>query len=47
VSAAGELEGGRAPDFSGVTDSGETLKLASLHGKTIVLFFYPKDDTAG
>jgi peroxiredoxin Q/BCP len=47
VSAAGDLEGGRAPDFSGITDSGETLRLASFHGKTIVLFFYPKDDTPG
>jgi peroxiredoxin Q/BCP len=47
VSAAGDLEGGRAPDFSGITDSGETLKLASFHGKTVVLFFYQKDDTPG
>ena len=27
--------------------AGETLKLASLHGQTVVLFFYPKDDTPG
>ena len=47
MSAAGDLEGGRAPDFSGITDTGETLKLSSLHGQTVVLFFYPKDDTPG
>jgi thioredoxin-dependent peroxiredoxin len=47
VSAAGDLEGGRAPDFSGITDGGETLKLSSFHGHTVVLFFYPKDDTPG
>jgi thioredoxin-dependent peroxiredoxin len=47
VSAAGDLEGGRAPDFSGTTDTGETLKLSSLRGRTVVLFFYPKDDTSG
>ena len=47
MSAASDLEGGRAPDFSGTTDAGETLKLSALHGKTVVLFFYPKDDTPG
>ena len=47
MTAPGELEGGRAPDFSALTDTGETLKLASLKGKTVVLFFYPKDDTSG
>ena len=47
MSAASDLEGGRAPDFSGITDTGETLKLSSLHGKTVVLFFYPRDDTPG
>jgi len=39
--------GKRAPDFTAKTDSDEMLKLSSLRGKTIVLFFYPKDDTAG
>ena len=39
--------GTRAPDFTAKTDSDEMLKLSSLRGKTIVLFFYPKDDTAG
>jgi thioredoxin-dependent peroxiredoxin len=47
MSAAGDLEGARAPDFSGVTDTGETLELSSLRGRAVVLFFYPKDDTSG
>lgn len=39
--------GKRAPDFTATTDADETLKLSSLRGKPVVLFFYPKDDTAG
>jgi peroxiredoxin Q/BCP len=34
-----------APAFTAVTDADEPLKLASLRGKPVVLFFYPKDDT--
>jgi peroxiredoxin Q/BCP len=36
-----------APDFTLQTDADEPLTLSSLHGKTVVLFFYPKDDTPG
>jgi thioredoxin-dependent peroxiredoxin len=39
--------GKRAPDFTAITDADERLKLSSLRGKVVVLFFYPKDDTAG
>ena len=39
--------GQRAPDFSAPTDAGETLRLSSLRGRWVVLFFYPKDDTSG
>lgn len=39
--------GGKAPDFTLPTDADQTLKLSSLRGKPVVLFFYPKDDTAG
>ena len=40
-------EGKPAPDFELATDSGETVKLSSLRGKPVVLYFYPKDDTPG
>jgi peroxiredoxin Q/BCP len=36
-----------APVFTLATDTGELLKLSTLRGKTIVLYFYPKDDTTG
>lgn len=39
-------EGDKAPDFDLPTDSGR-VSLAALKGKTVVLFFYPKDDTPG
>jgi thioredoxin-dependent peroxiredoxin len=37
----------KAPDFDLPTESGEALALSSLKGKTVVLYFYPKDDTSG
>ena len=40
-------EGDVAPDFELPTDSGGTVKLSSLRGKPVVLYFYPKDDTPG
>jgi peroxiredoxin Q/BCP len=40
-------EGLPAPDFSLVSDAGEAVSLSSLKGKHVVLYFYPKDDTAG
>ena len=40
-------EGKPAPDFELTSDSGETVSLASLRGKPVVLYFYPKDDTPG
>ena len=36
-----------APDFTAVTDTGETVKLSDYRGKRVVLYFYPKDDTSG
>lgn len=40
-------EGDKAPDFSLPTDSGKTVKLSDFKGKTVVLYFYPKDMTPG
>jgi len=39
--------GKKAPDFAAPTDSGTELKLSSLRGRVVVLYFYPKDDTPG
>ena len=40
-------EGDKAPDFDLETDEGGRISLASLKGKNVVLFFYPKDNTSG
>jgi peroxiredoxin Q/BCP len=40
-------EGQPAPEFELESDTGETVKLSSLRGKPVVLYFYPKDDTPG
>lgn len=39
--------GGPAPEFSLPADDGTTVSLTGLRGKTVVLYFYPKDDTSG
>lgn len=39
--------GTTAPDFTVKDTDGETVKLSDLKGKTVVLYFYPKDDTPG
>jgi thioredoxin-dependent peroxiredoxin len=39
--------GTKAPAFSAKDDQGNTVTLAGLKGKTVVLYFYPKDDTSG
>lgn len=36
-----------APDFTVKDTSGNTVKLSDFKGKTVVLYFYPKDDTPG
>ncbi len=41
------VEGSKAPAFDLPTDGGGRVRLADLAGKTVVLYFYPKDDTAG
>lgn len=40
-------EGAKAPAFSVESDSGEKVSLKDFKGKTVVLYFYPKDDTPG
>lgn len=40
-------EGSKAPDFTLPTQDGTKLKLSSLKGAPVVLYFYPKDDTPG
>jgi peroxiredoxin Q/BCP len=39
--------GNRAPSFTLPTDGGGKIALKDLKGKTVVLYFYPKDDTSG
>jgi peroxiredoxin Q/BCP len=39
-------EGAAAPDFQLESASGQ-IRLADFKGKTLVLYFYPKDDTTG
>jgi thioredoxin-dependent peroxiredoxin len=42
------LEAGEAaPDFTLPDQDGEDLSLADLHGRTVVLYFYPRADTPG
>jgi peroxiredoxin Q/BCP len=36
-----------APDFTLLSDSGESTSLSDFKGQTVVLYFYPKDDTTG
>ena len=36
-----------APDFTTTDDGGKTVSLSDFKGKTVVLYFYPKDDTPG
>lgn len=40
-------EGDTAPDFTLPRDGGTDVTLSGLRPKTVVLFFYPKDDTSG
>jgi len=40
-------EGDRAPDFSAATNGGGRISLADLKGKSVILYFYPKDNTPG
>jgi peroxiredoxin Q/BCP len=39
--------GAPAPEFNLPASTGETINLADLRGRPVVLYFYPKDDTPG
>ncbi len=39
--------GTAAPDFDAPTSKGANLKLSSLRGKSVILYFYPKAFTSG
>ena len=39
--------GDKAPNFSAADETGRTWSLKALKGKTVVLYFYPKDNTPG
>jgi peroxiredoxin Q/BCP len=43
---SGPGEGDKAPDFDLATAEGP-VRLADFEGRTLVLYFYPKDDTSG
>ena len=40
-------EGVKAPNFSGLDQNGNTVKLSDFSGKTLIVYFYPKDNTPG
>ena len=40
-------EGAKAPAFTLVSHDGTKVRLSSLRGKPVVLYFYPRDDTPG
>lgn len=43
-----ELAAGvKAPDFTASDETGRVWSLKALKGKTVVLYFYPKDNTPG
>jgi len=41
------LENLAVPDFQAPATGGKTFRLADKHGKPLVIYFYPKDNTPG
>jgi len=40
-------EGTPAPQFEGTDAEGNVIRLSNYHGKKVILYFYPKDNTPG
>jgi len=40
-------EGQPAPQFEGKDQDGNIIRLSDYHGKKVILYFYPKDNTPG
>ena len=40
-------EGDIAPDFTAATSGGGKVSLADFRGESVILYFYPRDDTPG
>jgi peroxiredoxin Q/BCP len=45
--ASDPLVGQPAPDFTATAQDGSSVHIAALGGKTVVVYFYPKDETPG
>lgn len=39
--------GQKAPNFTAPIQTGDTISLSDFLGKTVILYFYPKDNTSG
>ena len=39
--------GEKAPDFTLLNQDGAEIRLSDCHGKKVILYFYPKDNTPG
>ena len=40
-------EGDKAPEFTAPTNGGAQVSLADFQGRSVILYFYPRDDTPG
>ena len=40
-------KGDKAPNFSGIDQDGNSIKLSDFSEKKLILYFYPKDNTPG
>ncbi|MEO8875823.1 MAG: peroxiredoxin, partial [Polyangiaceae bacterium] len=48
AAATGDVQVGKPPpDFTATAQDGTVVHLAALKGKPVVVYFYPKDETAG